>query len=59
MFNPSLKIVFLMLVGCILWGCAPVKEAGRTIGHTTRDAAKAVSEETKKAVKPTNDPSEY
>ena len=42
MFNPSLKVGFLMLVGCILGGCAPVKEAGRTIGHTTRDVTKEI-----------------
>jgi hypothetical protein len=59
-----LKIVsFLVLSGCLLSACAQLKEAGRTIGHTTRDvataighgtrdAAKAVGEGVKKVVKP-------
>ena len=37
MFNPQVKIALLILVSCLVSGCAPIKEAGRTIGHTTRD----------------------
>jgi hypothetical protein len=67
-FNPCLKIAFLLVLsGCLLPACAQLKEAGRTIGHTTRDvtkaighgtrdAAKAVGEGVKKAVK--SDPEE-
>ena len=63
MLNSRVKIVFfLVLLGYLLSACATIKEAGRTIGHTTRDvtraighgtrdAAKAVGEGVKKAVK--------
>ena len=58
-----MKIAFLVvLLGCLLSACAQIKEAGRTIGHTTRDvtteighgtrdAAKAVGEGIKKVAK--------
>jgi hypothetical protein len=61
------KIAFLIvLLGCFLSACAQIKEAGRTIGHTTRDvtreighgtrdAAKAVGEGVKKVVKSATD----
>ena len=64
MFNSRAKIAFLIfLSGCLPFGCAQLKEAGRTIGHTTRDvtrtighgtrdAAKAVGEGIKSVVKP-------
>jgi predicted small secreted protein len=42
MFSPSLTIAFLILVGGFVSGCATVKEAGRTIGHTTRDVTTAI-----------------
>jgi hypothetical protein len=63
MFNRWVKIAFLVvLLGCLLSACAQLKEAGRTIGHTTRDvtteighgtrdAAKAVGEGVKKVAK--------
>lgn len=63
MFNSQVKIAFLLVLsGCLLTACAQVKEAGRTIGHTTldvataighgtRDAAIAVGDGVKKAVK--------
>ena len=38
MTNTAVKFVFmLILAGVFLPGCTQVKEAGRTIGHTTRD----------------------
>ena len=38
MFSLAVKIVVVLtLAGGFLPGCAPIKEAGRTIGHTTRD----------------------
>ena len=52
MFNSRVKIVFLLVLsGCLLSACAQVKEAGRTIGHTTRDAATAVGHGTRDAAK--------
>ena len=63
MFNGRMKIAFLVvLLGCLLSACAQIKEAGRTVGHTTRDvtreighgtrdAAKAVGEGVKRVVK--------
>jgi len=42
MFNPSRKIALSLIVGCIAWSCAPIKETGRTIGHTTRDVTKEI-----------------
>lgn len=61
---------FLALLGCLLSACAQIKEAGRTIGHTTRDvtreighgtrdAAKAVGEGIKKVVKSATDDESY
>ena len=63
MFNSRLKIALLLVLSrYLLSACAQVNEAGRTIGHTTRDvtiaighgtrdAAKAVGEEVKRVVK--------
>ena len=43
MFNPLVKIVFVLaLAGGFLPGCVQLKEAGRTIGHTTRDVTKEI-----------------
>jgi hypothetical protein len=42
---------FLLLSGCLLSGCAQVKETGRIIGHTTRDAATAIGHGTRDAAK--------
>jgi hypothetical protein len=42
MFNPPVKIAFLILVGCLVSSCAPIKETGRTIGHTTRDVTREI-----------------
>jgi hypothetical protein len=67
MVNDRAKIAFLLvLLGCLLSACVQIKEAGRTIGHTTRDvtreighgtrdAAKAVAEGVKKVVKSATD----
>jgi hypothetical protein len=67
MVTDRAKIVFLLgVLGCLLSDCAQIKEAGRTIGHTTRDvtreighgtrdAAKAVGEGVKKVVKSATD----
>jgi len=38
MSSNVVKCVFLaVLTSSFLYGCAQIKEAGRTIGHTTRD----------------------
>ena len=67
MVNDRAKIAFLLvLLGCLLSACVQIKEAGRTIGHTTRDvtreighgtrdAAKAVAEGVKKVAKSATD----
>ena len=67
MVNDRAKIAFLLfLLGCLLSACVQIKEAGRIIGHTTRDvtreighgtrdAAKAVGEGVKKVVKSATD----
>ena len=42
MLHPLSKTAIMILSGCFLWGCAHVKEAGRTIGHTTRDVTREI-----------------
>ena len=38
MSRPAVKFVFVLVLACgFVCGCAQIKEAGRTIGHTTRD----------------------
>lgn len=45
---------FFAAVGLVmLVGCAEVKEAGRSIGHGTRDAAKSIGDGTKRVVNET------
>ena len=52
MRNSRVKIAsLLVLLGCLLPGCAQVKETGRIIGHTTRDAATAIGHGTRDAAK--------
>jgi hypothetical protein len=52
MLNSRVKIVFLLVLSsCLLSACAQVKETGRTIGHTTRDAATAIGHGTRDAAK--------
>lgn len=52
MFNSRVKIIFLLVLSsCFLSACAQVKEAGRTIGHTTRDVATAIGHGTRDAAK--------
>jgi hypothetical protein len=52
MVNSRVKIVFLgVLLGYLLSACAQLKEAGRTIGHTTRDVARDVGHGTRDAAK--------
>ena len=52
MSNSSVKIASLLILsGYLLLACAQVKETGRTIGHTTRDAATAIGHGTRDAAK--------
>ena len=52
MFNSQVKIAFsLVFSGCLLSACAQVREAGRTIGHTTRDVATTIGHGTRDAAK--------
>jgi hypothetical protein len=38
MYGPAVKIIaWVILAAAFLPGCTQIKEAGRTIGHTTRD----------------------
>ena len=67
MVSARTKLTLLVfLLGCFLSACAQIKEAGRTIGHTTRDvtreighgtrdAARAIGEGVKKVVKSATD----
>jgi hypothetical protein len=65
-----LKALLLLVVAGFVSDCAHIKEAGRTIGHTTRDvtreighgtrdAANTVGDGVKKVVKPASAPAEY
>src|SRR5438309_4947418 len=52
MFNGRMKIAFLVvLLGCLLSACAQIKEAGRTVGHTTRDVTREIGHGTRDAAK--------
>jgi hypothetical protein len=52
MFSSHVKITFLLLLlGYLLSACAQLKEAGRTIGHTTRDVARDIGHGTRDAAK--------
>jgi predicted small secreted protein len=52
MVNSRVKIAFsFILSGCLLAACATIKEAGRIIGHTTRDVTRAIGHGTRDAAK--------
>jgi hypothetical protein len=52
MVNARKRMAFLLvLLGCLLSACAQIKEAGRTIGHTTRDVTREIGHGTRDAVK--------
>ena len=40
MSKSAVKLVFVLILVCwFAYSCAQIKEAGRTVGHTTRDVA--------------------
>lgn len=45
------KLSILACSGLLVFGCADVKQAGRDIGHGTRDATRAIGHGTRDAVK--------
>jgi hypothetical protein len=52
MVNSRVKTVFfLLLLGYVISACAQLKEAGRTVGHTTRDVTRAIGHGTRDAAK--------
>jgi hypothetical protein len=53
MNKPTNKAMLIVaLVTCsLLSACAEVKQAGRTVGHTTRDVAKEIGHGTRDAAK--------
>ena len=44
-----------LALGNLLGGCADIKEAGRTVGHTTRDVTREIGHGTRDAVKQVGD----
>jgi hypothetical protein len=49
---PNKAMLIAALVTCfLLSACAEVKQAGRTVGHTTRDVAKEIGHGTRDAAK--------
>ena len=42
MFNLAVKTVLALALCGVLPACAQFKEAGRTVGHTTRDVTKEI-----------------
>ena len=46
-----LKTLLLLVVAGFVLGCAHIKEAGRTIGHTTRDVTREIGHGTRDVVK--------
>ena len=50
MHSVFVKIVFSFIIStCLLSACAEIKQAGRIIGHTTRDAATEIGHGTRDA----------
>ena len=48
-------IFFGLFAGILLIGCAQLKEAGRTIGHTTRDVTRSIGHGTRDVVRDIGD----
>ena len=51
MVDHLLKTLLLLVAGGLVSGCAHIKEAGRTIGHTTRDVTREIGHGTRDVVK--------
>lgn len=41
----------LMALGLMISGCADIKEAGRTVGHTTRDVTREIGHTTREVTR--------
>jgi hypothetical protein len=51
MIEYRLKTLLLLVVAGFVSGCAHIKEAGRTIGHTTRDVTREIGHGTRDVAK--------
>ena len=53
MNKPTHKAMLIVVLVTCSWlsACAEVKQAGRTVGHTTRDVAKEIGHGTRDAAK--------
>jgi hypothetical protein len=51
MIDDLLKTLVLLVLAGFVSGCANVKEAGRTIGHTTRDVTREIGHGTRDVVR--------
>jgi hypothetical protein len=52
MNKPTHQAMLIALVSCfVISACAEVKQAGRTVGHTTRDVATEIGHGTRDAAK--------
>ena len=49
--SPARLLALLVLFSTGLWSCAEVKEAGRTIGHTTRNVTREIGHGSRDAAK--------
>jgi len=45
--NGTALLALGLILGSLLGGCADIKEAGRTVGHTTRDVTREIGHTTR------------
>ncbi|MBD0788700.1 hypothetical protein HUO09_20320 [Vibrio sp. Y2-5] len=45
------KLIFSLITTLLLLGCADLKQAGKEVGHATRDAATAIGHATRDTTK--------
>lgn len=53
--NGTALLALGLILGSLLGGCADIKEAGRTVGHTTRDVTREIGHGTRDTVKKVGD----
>ena len=51
MVDHLLKTLLILVAAGLVSGCAHIKEAGRTIGHTSRDVTREIGHGTRDVVK--------